>query len=67
MSRRTLVWYLHTCKLNPLRVFPLIGNKRVEVPAEDSPSFRDRGMILFTKGIEIHSYHFKNDSLYIYT
>ena len=42
MSRKTLVWYLHTCILNPLGVFPLIGNKRVKVPKEHS-----------TKGIEI--------------
>ena len=42
MSRKTLVWHLHTCILNPLGVFPLIGNKRVKVPKEHS-----------TKGIEI--------------
>ena len=42
MSRKTLVWHLHTCILNPLGVFPLIGNKRVKVQKEHS-----------TKGIEI--------------
>ena len=41
MSRKTLVWHLHTCILNPLGVFPLIENKRVKVPKEHS-----------TKGIE---------------
>ena len=53
MSRKTLVWHLHTCILNPLGVFPLIRNKRVKVPKEHSPSFRERGMFLLTKGIEI--------------
>ena len=53
MSRKTLVWYLHTCILNPLGVFPLKGNKRVKLSKEHSPSFRKRGMFLLTKGIEI--------------
>ena len=53
MSRKILVWHLHTCILNPLGVFPLIGNKRVKLSKEHSPSFRKRGMFLLTKGIEI--------------
>ena len=41
------------CSYFELGLPVLIGNKRVKVPKEHSSSFRERGMFLLTKDIEI--------------